>query len=389
MVVGRGTIYHWVFSTCWLAAVPVALLLVRWWREVVFRRTEVVRRKSAFQHWVLANRAGWRSLLAASAGGVHLFVVGGVRASRAWVGRFDVTRRLLAYLFRRELTKLGPGSVLATAPIAAELFTALGPETRSASWVATDLDVPLARCIARMARAGGEVGGAVAIVGERGSGKTSALWRIGEQTRHLFLDAGTAGLAGLRAALAGQLGLSADLSIDALAAHLEERGEVDAVLVDDVQHFVQPILGGLAGFDELLAVATRHARALTWVFTFDSVIWPFLERARDTRPAFDEVVRIDAWREEEIVSLLRARTEQAAVSPSFEHLLDRLRLPDHADEIDLEEAKEQRAADYYRLLWDYAHGNPRRRPPHVAPLTRRGRRRSDRRSLRRSLHGDG
>ncbi len=359
MVVGRGTIYRWVFSTCWLAAVPVALILVRWWREVVFRRTELVRRRSAFQHWVLANRAGWKSLLAATVGGVHLFVVGGGRASRSWVGRFDVTRRVLAYLFRRELTKLGPGGAFrATAPIAADLFTALGPETRSAAWVPTDLDEPLARCIARIARAGGDIGGAVAIVGERGAGKTSALRRIGEQTRHLFLDAGTVGLTGLRAALAGQLGVSADLSLDALATHLEERGDVDVVLVDDVQHFVQPILGGLAGFDELLAVATRHARALTWIFTFDSVIWPFLERARDTRPAFDEVVRIGPWREEEIVTLLRARTAQAGVSPSFEHLLDRLHLPEHADEIDVEEATEQRAADYYRLLWDYARGNP-------------------------------
>ena len=188
-------------------------------------------------------------------------------------------------------------------------------------------------------RAGGGGGSTVAIVGERGTGKTSALRRIAEQTGHLFLDAGTTGLSGLRAALANELGLSVDLSLDALAARLEERGQVRVVLIDDVQHFVQPILGGLAGFDELLAVATRHAGAVTWVFAFDSVIWPFLERARDTRPAFDEVVRIAPWREEEIVSLLRARTEQAGVAPSFEHLLDRL--PADADEIDLEEATEQ------------------------------------------------
>ena len=361
MVVGRGTIYHWVFSTCWLAALPIALLLVRWWREVVFRRTEVVRKKSSFQLWVLSHRVGWKSFLAATAGGVHLFAVGSVRASRTWVSRFDLTRRLLAYLFRRELTKLGPGRALqATTPLAGDLFTALGPETRSRAWVETDVDAPLARYVLR---AGQIAGGTLAIVGERGMGKTSALRRIFEQQIEgadadaaYLLDAGTRGLAGLRASLARRMGLSSDLSFEELATELEARGRVRAVLVDDVQHFVQPVIGGLAAFDEILAVATRHSTTLRWIFAFDAVIWPFLERARDTRPSFDEVLRLAPWREEDIVSLLRARTAQADVSPSFERLLDRL--PADADEVDIEEATEHRAGDYYRLLWDYAYGNP-------------------------------
>ncbi len=355
MVVGRGTIYRWVLSTCWLAALPIALVLVRWWREVVFRRTEVVRKKSAFQHWVLSNRGGWRSLLAATAGGVHLFSLGAVRASRTWVSRFDLTRRLLAYLFRRELTRLGPGRSLApTTPIAADLFAALGPETRSASWVTTDADAPLTGIVSHLRETSGRT---VAVVGERGMGKTTTLRRIaGTRGAALLLDAGASGVPGLRAALAGHLGLGADLSLDELAGALVDGGRIRAVLVDDVQHFVQPITGGLAAFDELLAVATRHAATVTWIFAFDSVIWPFLERARDTKPSFDEVLRLAPWREEEIVALLRARTEQAGASPSFERLLDHL--PADADEVDIEEATEHRAADYYRLLWDYAHGNP-------------------------------
>jgi hypothetical protein len=56
------------------------------------------------------------------------------------------------------------------------------------------------------------------------------------------------------------------------------------------------------------------------------------------------------------VTLLKARSGQAGLVPSFEHLVDPF--PATADEIDRQEALTQRAADYYRLLWDAAAGNP-------------------------------
>lgn len=62
------------------------------------------------------------------------------------------------------------------------------------------------------------------------------------------------------------------------------------------------------------------------------------------------------WREEEIIALLRTRTVAAGIEPTFARRLDKL--PPRADEIDRHEALEQRAASYYRLLWDYAAGNP-------------------------------
>ncbi|MEO8874371.1 MAG: ATP-binding protein, partial [Polyangiaceae bacterium] len=355
MVVGRGTIYSWVFSTCWLASVPILLILVRWWRDVVFRRTDRIRKKSAFQTWVLAHREGWSSFPAATAGGAHLFVASTIRVVRAWVSRFDVTRRFLAYLFRRELTKLGsdqPG--FAVGPIDAQAFTALGPETTSAQWIASDLDEPLALLATRIRE---RRGGIIAIVGERGLGKTSALRRIRDEAASAaLLETPTTNLADLRALLAKEAGLPTDATLDAAAQALEASADIHAVLLDDLQHFIRPIIGGLADFDAFLAVASRHCKTTTWVVTIDDVIWQFLERSRGARPVFDDVIRIAPWREEEIVGLLRARTEQAHLTPSFEHLLERL--PANADEIDKAEAISQRARDYYRLLWDYAYGNP-------------------------------
>jgi hypothetical protein len=355
MVVGHGTIYEWVFSTCWLASIPIFLILIRWWRDVVFRRTDRVRKKSPFQLWVLANKQGWSSFLAATAGGVHLFATGTARAARGWVGRFDVTRRFLAYLFRRELTKLGSErALLASAPLPEKAFASLGPETVSVEWVPTDLDESLARLCTRLAD---QRGGVVALIGERGLGKTSALRRIAEKAEGtLLLDTPTTGPAALRGSLAERLSLRGDPTLEATAEAIDASPTIRALLLDDVHRFVHPTVGGLAAFDELLAVASRHSRETTWLFALDDIVWQFLERSRGARPLFDDVIRITPWREGEIVSLLSRRTEQAKLAPSFENILDRL--PTNADEVDKQEALARRAADYHRLLWDYAYGNP-------------------------------
>jgi hypothetical protein len=128
------------------------------------------------------------------------------------------------------------------------------------------------------------------------------------------------------------------------------------LLLDDAQRFVEPVMGGLAEFDALLAAASHHTSTTTWVFALDEVIWPFLQRARGTRPLFDEIVYLEPWNEQSIVRLLEARTEAAGLSPSFEHLLDPL--PVTADGVDIQDALVQRAADYYRMIWDSAMGNP-------------------------------
>ena len=361
MVTGQGTIYQWVWSTCWFASIPTLLVLVRRWRDVVFRRTELVRKKSRFQQWVLANRDGWTSFIAATAGGVQLFVAGVARASRSWIGRFDVTRRFLAYLFRRELSKLhATREGLAPEPLPEAARVGLGPETSSAEWVKTDVDVSLDRLAARLrARSGG----VIAIVGERGMGKTGALERLRSACEGtLFLGATGAGIEPLREQLtrqSGALGVKLDASLETAATSVDESTVTHAILVDDVHRLVQPVVGGLVSFDALLAVARRHSKRTTWVLTLDEVIWQFLARARGTRPLFDEVIALSPWREVEIVALLSARTTQVGLAPSFENLIERL--PPNADDADRQEALAKRAANIAAFCGTTPRGTPRSR----------------------------
>jgi energy-coupling factor transporter ATP-binding protein EcfA2 len=354
-LVGKGTIYQWVISSCWLASIPVVAILVRWWRKTVFRRAERARKKSQFERWVLANQTGWKSFFAASAGGAYLFGRGVFRAAYGWVGRFGATRSVLAYLFRRQLDKLSAERAeLPTGPLPGPTFDALGPDVATAKRIVVESCTE--RIEALVTRIRDRKGGVVAVVGARGMGKSTLIDHLRRQFPDTILTGASAKPElDMRTEMAVALAVTAG-TLEGVCKALPEAASRRAVLIDDAQRLIQPVMGGLAGFDELLSVASRHSKETTWVLAIDEVVWLFLQRARGARPLFDEVIRLAPWREEEIIDLLRQRTEHVGVEPTFERLLEKL--PPQADEIDRQEALEQRAGSYYRLLWDYAAGNP-------------------------------
>jgi hypothetical protein len=354
-LVGKGTLYQWVWSTCWVASIPIFLVLVRWWRETVFARMERARKKTALENWLVAHRTGWKSFPAAMVGGVYLFVYGAWRAARGWVGRFDVTRRVLAYLFRRELDKLvEEQSLLQLEPLPGPLFQALGPDQLSQDWVSTQIDDRLDRLVARLQE---RRGGLIALIGERGMGKTHLLQRVHERIADVVhVNVATADASDFSRALFEHVKLPYDTVLLPAAEVLGRGHHGPAILVDGAEHFVRPAMGGLALFDEVIAAARQSSAQFTWVLAFDDVIWQFLKRARGARPVFDEVIHLEPWREEEITQLLQRRTVREGAKANFELLLDRL--PANADEFDKQEALAQREASYYRLIWDHAGGNP-------------------------------
>jgi hypothetical protein len=105
LIVGRGTIHAWVSASGWLVAAPVLFTVTAWWRPIVFERLASLDEPNAVQRWALARRSGVGSFVAAALGGLSLFVGGAFRSTQAWLSDFTLTRRLLAYLFRRDLSK--------------------------------------------------------------------------------------------------------------------------------------------------------------------------------------------------------------------------------------------------------------------------------------------
>lgn len=356
LMVGKGTVYGWMLSLCWFSAFPVGLVLVRWWRAVIFERVDRRRKKSTLDTWVAAQRNGWKSFPAAVLGGSMLLAEGVLRLARTWIGTFELTRRILAYLFRREISKKAQKKGRASlSDLPSTTYEELGPLTPSHELILNVADDQIDAVIARINAPGG---GVFAIVGERGLGKTSVLERIVKSASDVHLmQCPFGGMSQFAPAFLTAIGAKDDDALEDAAKSLDDPSHAEgAILVDDAHRLILPMMGGLRHFDRVLAIARKHSTNVAWVFAFDDVIWRFFERMRGTRPLFDDVIRLSAWSEEAITKLLVARSERVSIDPSFDHLIDDL--PADADEIDREEALARTEGAYYRLIWDYAAGNP-------------------------------
>lgn len=347
-LVGEGTIHSWALSACWFAGIPVFLLLVRWWRGTVFERLDRLRKKTALQAWILANRSGWKSFLAALLGAVQLFGAGAIKLMRSWLSGFDLARRVHAYLFKREIERIGQEHVRGELDgLSEQSLEQLHPERPFERWLPCPGEVLLA---ALLRRAAARQGALVAIVGARGMGKSSlfraAAARAPDAT--LVPCQSEMSLADLREAIgwrsSGSPGPAARGTLPGL------------VLIDDAHALVNPCIGGLTRFDELIAFARGHAQAVTWVFGIDAALWPLLERARDARPMFDETHILTGWNEAQIGALLRDRCDAAGLAPTYDDLLDEL--PPGSDEVDRQDALAAKKVGYERMLWDHVDGNP-------------------------------
>ena len=77
LLAGKGTIYHWALAIClYLAAPLVVIVVVYWWKALIFERINIRRRHSSLTGWVVAHEESWLSFLAAMIGGIYLLVRG-------------------------------------------------------------------------------------------------------------------------------------------------------------------------------------------------------------------------------------------------------------------------------------------------------------------------
>jgi hypothetical protein len=320
-IVGPGTIYSWVAGLCWLLALPVGLLLAGWWREITLARLTQQRRRTRFEAWLIAHQQGWRGRVVTVIAAAYLFCRGAWTLLSGWIGQFDLTRRTLAYVFRRNLDRLGEQrATWSHEPLPAQVRARLGPAVasdeliaiaprkagRTEAWLLPDARI-------------------TALVGERGSGRSTMLANLRQPGRTIAVDCPFEGFQALAGRIAAQAGLPSRPA-GGLADVLDTLGTADATtpatrVIDNAHRPAQPLMGGLADLALLVEIARQHQGRNTWVLSFDRVVWQFLARARPVELLFDSVVELPAWTEEQIRQLLEVRSSAAGLAPDYELLL--------------------------------------------------------------------
>ncbi len=332
ILVGKGAIYGWVITLCWILVLPIIVVMVRWWRPHIWQIIEARPKDDT-----IANTLRGRStnLLWTAVAGGYASWLGLMRFGVGMASRLDGTRALRAHLLRRQVARRAEEDSANREPINKLLYRRLDPE-RGAEKPLTVNHGGVDEILDMGAPA------VAVVVAPRGGGKTTQMARIGDKA------------GGVVVALRGPRSAASVLEqlrerLDSPDAPLEELlGDKKlTVLIDDAHQLAQPAIGGLNELDELLHTA-REVGGL-WVLAFDQWAWQYVSRAR-AASVFDRVHQLPAWEDAAIVSLLDSRSEQADISPSFSGLV----LPRQIDS----DEEEDPSRTYFRMLADVSGGNP-------------------------------
>ncbi len=352
--VGKGAIYAWVISTFGFLAIPVFLVLVYWWKDTIFERAKG-RETSRVLQWVVRHDHGLLTYPAAAIGGVYLLIEGVAGFVVRRVSDLAPLRRVFAYLFRRgvEKSKTATPAEYGTEPIPTEVYEALAPHPQTPPELLTSYMSESVHAMRALVRS--ERHAIVAVVGERGLGKTTFLNRVTNDLEPGSLYAvqcKPGGFAALLVEFARALGLPETATEEEITGTLRERAP-NVIQVDDAQRLVRPLIGGLEAIDQLIELTRRVSPQTSWLIAIGMPAWQYLRRARGDRAAFDQVIKLQAWEENQIASLIEQRSAAAGVVPSFERLVvpRQVRTSPVSDE-------ERTKRDFYRILWDYSDGNP-------------------------------
>ena len=356
-ILGRGYLYTVVEEFAWLGAIPIGWWLVRHWRPDVTAAYCSRFPQGWLVPWIERGQRRWWGLLTT----VPAFVQVAAQILGASLVRLSLRvgriRRALAYLFRRRLEKQAGDRVVAS------VGPALPEAMRAALRAPADDETRVARLPglqATLARIetwhGGHDHSPTALVGERGSGKTTWLDALESQVRHPVTRILLAESVGTPTAAMRRLSTALDLpQADAPEALAEAllAGPRRIILLDDAHHLLQRAPGGAASLRAFITLLRRTASHVFWVCAFGRFMWTYLGFLLRDQDAFSQVFVLRGWTEDGLADLIEPRLSAAALTLAYDDLMvDPTRTFDREDE--LLRTRER----YLRLLWDHVDGSP-------------------------------
>ncbi len=359
-VLGRGYLYRLVVQFFWIGTLPIAFVLIQRWREDIASTYLRLYPNGRFAESVARTRDK----------AVGFFVAVGAFGSVAARGltvysgdvllRFDQTRKALAFVFRRRLERhadeVGRGTAdLANLPPAVEAAFSeepVAPHLQIDHWPHLD------EAVERIAQwEVGNEGLSLALIGERGAGKSSWLLELARRTavqpRWLRLTRRLMTEEAISVALSEALLEETVRDLEAFATSLEN-GPKRILIIEHGQDLILRTVGGTAAYEALMNLVARVSHRVMFVVSFSRYAWKFLDQRYRGRNLFTAEYVLDGWPEDAIGQLIEVRMEAAGCEADFRDLLLDPLVGD-----ELQEELARTAERFRRLLWDYADGNPR------------------------------
>lgn len=166
---------------------------------------------------------------------------------------------------------------------------------------------------------------AVAVVGEKGAGKTAFIHRLldelttEKQAHHLRLDRSIFHRDQLVDWMAGELKLGKleEPEIENLANRLVARGR-KIIVIENVQNAYLRTIGGFEAVETLLEIMAATRKQVFWVVSGSRYAWDYLQRVMQFRDYFSHMVDVDKLDEQQIRQVIMSRHRASGFELVFE-----------------------------------------------------------------------
>ncbi len=362
-VVGEALVYRLVFDAMFYIGIIVLAVAARQWQQEIISASKGVLPSwvaERIQHYC-SGRLSWIMCLPAM-----ILVVISLMAAQFnnWAGRTDIFKRLGAELFRRRVESATPGR--AGGMEAGERR----PPDEYLQWfdlgAPTDASLiiePSSRMVADIMQvletwrnsSGGEH--SLAIVGDKGSGKSSLLrvletscehYRVIKITVPPKLITRDAVLLFFSEQLQQNLSQGADALVRA-----DETYEPTLILVDEAQNLFLGAIGGFDGYRTFMELVNAGTTNLFWCATFNQRSWDYLLGIFGSRQYFRSALNIPPLTDADVQNLILTRHRSSGFTLSYDAIIRATQGPEEFGGLAHIETQ------FFRLLWGQAKGNPR------------------------------
>ncbi len=359
-VLGKGYLYHLAVRVTIIGVFVITAGMIFWWRKKISADVIALRPNSGIARELERSSGRWYSLLLVYVGFFYLIGVGFIGSLRRLMQGFDLSQKVLAYIFRKKLEQQKE-------KIREFVAVQLPPEIED--YFGEHAEIPESLLLNHFPKMEafltqfekwkkGGCTGSFLVLGKAGHGKTTWL-REGVKRAGDFpslfitlkerLVTPEKVLEGFSHVLLP--GEQIPENIEELARRICA-GERRLIVLDNMQYlFMRGVdtIRGWWAFNRLMEATSGH---VFWLGAFAQNAYQFLAWVRNDNDAFRDSVILRGWDEKLVSELLAKRMEAAGWRARYDNLIPGRHM------VYTESQVAEISADFNRLVWDFTLGAP-------------------------------